>query len=41
MVVIFLPATVETGAVHERVATPSTCTVQAPHWAIAAAELGA
>src|SRR5439155_22157234 len=34
MVVIFLPATVDTGVTHERVAAPSTCTVQAPHWAM-------
>jgi len=34
IVVIFLPTIDETGAMHERVATPSTCTVQAPHWAM-------
>src|SRR6266699_1730296 len=34
MVVIFLPATVDTGVTQERVAAPSTCTVQAPHWAM-------
>src|SRR5262245_61931578 len=33
MVVTFLPSTAATGSTHERVATPSTCTVQAPHWA--------
>src|ERR1700691_3282722 len=31
MVVIFLPATCETGVEQERVALPSTCTVHAPH----------
>src|SRR6185436_11174912 len=34
MVVTFLPATAETGVMHERVGTPSTCTVQAPHCAM-------
>ena len=34
MVVIFLPTTAATGITQERTATPSTCTVQAPHWAI-------
>src|SRR4051812_17658087 len=34
MVVIFLPAASETGIEQERVATPSTCTVQAPHCAM-------
>src|SRR5882762_6946075 len=34
IVVIFLPATAEIGKTHDRVATPSTCTVQAPHSAI-------
>src|SRR5258705_5159376 len=34
MVTIFLPATVPTGVTHERVGCPSTCTVQAPHWAM-------
>ena len=34
MVVICLPATALSGSEHERVGTPSTCTVQAPHWAI-------
>src|SRR5580704_14470343 len=34
MVVMFLPAAALTGNEHERVATPSMCTVQAPHWAI-------
>src|SRR5688572_24998465 len=33
MVVIFLPATVLTGVTQERMATPSTCTVQEPHCA--------
>ena len=33
MVVIFLPSTALTGTEHERMATPSTCTVQAPHCA--------
>lgn len=31
MVVIFFPATWETGVEQERTAAPSTCTVQAPH----------
>src|ERR1700722_17014414 len=34
MVVIFFPATDETGVMQERVASPSICTVQAPHRAI-------
>ena len=34
MVVIFLPATAETGSTQLRVAWPSMCTVQAPHWAM-------
>ena len=34
MVVIFLPATAEIGVTQERVGWPSTCTVQAPHWAM-------
>ena len=34
MVVICLPATALTGTEQERVATPSMCTVQAPHWAM-------
>src|SRR5258708_36290026 len=34
MVVICLPATALTGIEQERIATPSTCTVQAPHWAM-------
>ena len=34
MVVICLPATALTGTEHERIATPSTCTVQAPHCAM-------
>ena len=34
MVVICLPATGLTGTWHDRVATPSICTVQAPHWAM-------
>src|SRR5206468_734386 len=29
-----LPATALVGVTHERTALPSTCTVQAPHWAI-------
>ena len=29
IVVIFLPASVDAGVMHERIATPSTCTVQA------------
>jgi hypothetical protein len=32
--VIFFPATLETGVIHERVASPLMCTVQAPHSAI-------
>src|SRR5580658_6736540 len=31
IVVTLLPSTCETGVEHDRVATPSTCTVQAPH----------
>src|SRR5271166_2530698 len=31
MVVTLFPATCETGVEHERIAVPSTCTVQAPH----------
>src|ERR1700719_984396 len=34
MVVIFLPATVDMGVTHERAASPSICTVQAPHKAM-------
>src|SRR3979490_2588351 len=34
MVVIFLPATAETGVMHARVGAPSTCTVQAPQSAM-------
>src|SRR5205807_5926595 len=34
MVVICLPSAALTGSEHERVATPSTWTVQAPHWAM-------
>src|SRR5579883_1356666 len=35
MVTIFLPlATALSGTWQERVATPSMCTVQAPHWAM-------
>ena len=34
MVVIFLPATLETSVTHDRVAWPSMCTVQTPHSAI-------
>ncbi|MNE95124.1 hypothetical protein D3C80_1931720 [compost metagenome] len=34
MVVMDLPATADTGVMHERNGAPSTCTVQAPHWAI-------
>jgi hypothetical protein len=34
MVVIFFPATLETGVTQERVAAPSMCTVQAPHKAM-------
>ena len=34
MVVICLPAAALTGSEQERIATPSTCTVQAPHWAM-------
>src|ERR1700761_6281392 len=33
MVVTLRPATAETGATHERMVWPSTCTVQAPHCA--------
>jgi hypothetical protein len=32
--VIFLAPTALTGTEQERVATPSRCTVQAPHWAM-------
>src|SRR5580658_3002056 len=31
MVVMLFPATCETGVEHDRIADPSTCTVQAPH----------
>src|SRR6185369_805477 len=34
MVVTLFPSTAETGVTHERVATPFTCTVHAPHWAM-------
>ena len=34
MVTIFLAPTAFTGTWQERVATPSICTVQAPHWAM-------
>src|SRR5436305_10054027 len=34
MVVTFLPSTLEIRVEHERTATPSTCTVQAPHRAM-------
>src|SRR5579871_4694775 len=34
MVEICLPTTAATGIEQERIATPSTCTVQAPHWAM-------
>ena len=34
MVVIRLLSTALTGSTQERVARPSTCTVQAPHWAM-------
>src|ERR671924_547180 len=34
MVVIFLPAAALTGKEHERTASPSMCTVQAPHCAM-------
>src|SRR5262249_42885570 len=34
MVVICLPTTAATGTEQERIATPSTCTVQAPHCAM-------
>src|SRR5256885_15743553 len=34
MVVICLPATALTGTEQDRIATPSTWTVQAPHWAM-------
>src|SRR5260221_14001759 len=34
MVVIFFAPTEFSGTWHERVATPSICTVQAPHWAM-------
>ncbi len=34
MVTTRLPATAETGVMHERVGSPSTCTVQAPHRAM-------
>src|SRR5262245_44219560 len=33
MVVIFLPATADTGVMQERTGLPLTCTVQAPHCA--------
>src|SRR5437868_10851095 len=33
MVVIRLPTAALTGTEQERMATPSTCTVQEPHWA--------
>src|SRR3989304_9040131 len=32
MVLTSFPATVSTGVTQERVAAPSMCTVQAPHW---------
>src|SRR6516225_7749826 len=34
IVVICLPSAALTGTEHERMATPSMCTVQAPHWAM-------
>src|SRR5207248_8898236 len=34
MVVTRRPATEPTGVMHDRVARPSRCTVQAPHWAM-------
>jgi len=34
MVVIFLPATLDMGVTQDRAASPSTCTVQAPHSAL-------
>src|SRR6266404_6152597 len=34
MVVISLPAARDTGATHDRTASPSRCTVQAPHCAM-------
>ena len=34
MVVTDLPAAAATGVTQERIALPSRCTVQAPHWAI-------
>ncbi len=34
MVAIFLPTTADTGSTQLRVAWPSICTVQAPHWAM-------
>src|SRR5256884_9084681 len=34
MVVIFLPSTALSGSEHERIGTPLTCTVQAPHCAM-------
>src|SRR5258708_33670745 len=34
MVVISLPTTSASGTEHERIATPFTWTVQAPHWAM-------
>src|ERR1700722_6457694 len=34
MVVIFLPATLDMGVTHDRAASPSICTVQAPHSAM-------
>jgi len=33
-VVIFFPSAAATGMTQERTAAPSTCTVQAPHWAM-------
>src|SRR5262249_32838344 len=41
MVVTCLPAARLSGVTQDRVATPSRCTVQAPHWVNAAAILGA
>jgi hypothetical protein len=34
MVVIWRSAAALSGSEHDRAGTPSTCTVQAPHWAI-------
>ena len=34
MVVMVLPSIARSGKMHERIATPSTCTVHAPHNAI-------